>query len=256
MTKLTDTQLVILSSAAQRQDHGVVLPERLKGQAARNTVERLISRGLVEEVRATGELPVWRHDDQGRYALRITGAGLCAIGIEPEVEGTSERRSDCEEPAPERKARKGPCGRSRQERCSAEREQAGPDHWPSLPRRRRNPRRHHRCHRLAAAHGSGRPDGLAPQGVRSDEQQGDGRHSDLLDHHPTRSGEGGSVTLMAARANARPAAGHRSLALDVPTVTADHASVDQQRRGREPSPLDPRRILTEDRPGGGPRPPA
>jgi hypothetical protein len=53
MTKLTDTQLTILSSAAQRHDYGVLLPERLKGQAARNTVERLISRGLVEEVRAT-----------------------------------------------------------------------------------------------------------------------------------------------------------------------------------------------------------
>ena len=72
MTKLTDTQLVILSSAAKRQDRGVILPERLKGQAARNTLERLISRGLVEEVRATGELPVWRHDDQGRWGLRIT----------------------------------------------------------------------------------------------------------------------------------------------------------------------------------------
>ncbi len=101
MTKLTDTQLVILSSAAQRQDHGVLLPERLKGQAARNTVERLISRGLVEEVKAKGELPVWRHDDQGRYGLRITRAGLCAIGIEPEVEGTSEGPSDRDEPAPE-----------------------------------------------------------------------------------------------------------------------------------------------------------
>src|SRR5215203_6314296 len=50
---------------------------------------------------------------------------------------------------------------------------------------------------------------------------------------------------MTARANARPAAGPVSLARDLPTVTADHASVDQQRRGREPSPLDPRRILTE-----------
>ncbi len=110
MTKLTDTQLVILSSAAQRHDHGVILPERLKGQAARNTLERLISYGLVEEVRATGELPVWRHDDQGRYGLRITSAGLVAIGIEPEVEGTSEGRSDSDKPAPERKPRKGRAG--------------------------------------------------------------------------------------------------------------------------------------------------
>ena len=107
MTKLTDTQLVILSSAAQRQDHGVVLPERLKGQAARNTVERLISYGLVEEVTATGELPVWRHDDQGPLALRVTGEGLAAIGVEPEPEGRSEGRSDRDAPAPEHKARKG-----------------------------------------------------------------------------------------------------------------------------------------------------
>ena len=114
MTKLTDTQLAILSSAAQRQDRGLALPERLKGQAARNTLERLISRGLVEEVRATGELPVWRHDDQGSFALRITGAGLTAIGIEPEregeSEGESEGRSKCDEPAPEQKARKGRAG--------------------------------------------------------------------------------------------------------------------------------------------------
>src|SRR5918995_2985361 len=110
MTKLTDTQLAILSSAAQRYDHGVLLPGRLKGQAARNTVERLISRGLIEEVRATGELPVWRHDDQGRYGLRITSAGLVAIGIEPEAEGTSEGRSESEEPAPGHKPRRGRAG--------------------------------------------------------------------------------------------------------------------------------------------------
>jgi hypothetical protein len=50
---------------------------------------------------------------------------------------------------------------------------------------------------------------------------------------------------MAARANARPAAGHVCLALDVPTVTVDHGNVEQQRRGRETPPLDPRRILSE-----------
>ena len=110
MTKLTDTQLVILSSAAKRQDRGVLLTERLKGQAARNTVERLISRGLIEEVRATGELPVWRHDDQGPFALRVTGAGLAAIGLDPEVEGTSEGRSDRDEPAPEHQPRKSRAG--------------------------------------------------------------------------------------------------------------------------------------------------
>ena len=51
---------------------------------------------------------------------------------------------------------------------------------------------------------------------------------------------------MAARANARLAAGRKSVALDVPTLTAGHAVVDQQPRGLAPSRLDPRRILTED----------
>ena len=53
------------------------------------------------------------------------------------------------------------------------------------------------------------------------------------------------MTLMAARLKARPATGPMSLACDGPRLTADHAGFDQHRRGREPSPLDPRRILTE-----------
>src|ERR671913_718370 len=93
MTTLTDTQLVMLSSAAQRSDHAIVLPERLKGQAARNTLERLIARGLVEEVAASGSLPVWRRDEEGAYALRITTAGLSAIGLEPE-DATAEGDTD------------------------------------------------------------------------------------------------------------------------------------------------------------------
>jgi predicted ArsR family transcriptional regulator len=93
MTTLTDTQLVMLSSAAQRPDHAIVLPERLKGQAARNTLERLLARGLVEEVAASGSLPVWRHDDEGAYALRITTAGLSAIGLEPE-DATADGSTD------------------------------------------------------------------------------------------------------------------------------------------------------------------
>ena len=50
---------------------------------------------------------------------------------------------------------------------------------------------------------------------------------------------------MPARLKARPATGPMSLAHEVPTFTSDHAAVDQQRRGCEPSPLDPRRILTQ-----------
>ena len=50
MPKLTDTQLVMLSAAAQRGDGAVGLPENLKGAAAQKAAARLLREGLVEEV--------------------------------------------------------------------------------------------------------------------------------------------------------------------------------------------------------------
>jgi hypothetical protein len=83
MARLTDTQLIILSAASQRGDRGVELPANVKGEAARKVVDKLIRRGLLEEVRANGSLPVCRRDDDsGAMALRITKNGLEAIGIE------------------------------------------------------------------------------------------------------------------------------------------------------------------------------
>ena len=86
MSRLTDTQLVILSAASQRDDRGVELPANLKGEAARKVVDKLIRAGLLEEVRAGGSLPVWRRDDDsGPMALRITKKGLAAIAVEDEA---------------------------------------------------------------------------------------------------------------------------------------------------------------------------
>lgn len=96
MATLTNTQLIVLSTAAQRQDGGVIPPERLKGNAAQKTVARLVALGLIEEVGAHGSLPVWRRDDEGNLALRITSAGLAAIGVEPEGDDTSSEPDDGE----------------------------------------------------------------------------------------------------------------------------------------------------------------
>jgi Protein of unknown function (DUF3489) len=86
MARLTDTQLLILSAASQRDDRGVELPTNLKGEAARKLVEKLIRAGLLEEVGATGSLPVWRRDDDsGPMALRITTSGLEAIEVGDEA---------------------------------------------------------------------------------------------------------------------------------------------------------------------------
>ena len=101
MSKLTDTQLIILSAASQRDDRGVELPANLQGEAARKVVDKLIHAGLLEEVRAGGALPVWRRDDDGTpMALRITKTGLEAIDVEDAA--TAARKETSIRPAPAR----------------------------------------------------------------------------------------------------------------------------------------------------------
>ena len=82
MARLTDTQLVILSTASRRNDRGVDLPTNVTGEAVRKAVDKLIRTGLLEEVRANGSLLAWRRDaEAGPMALRITKQGLEAIGV-------------------------------------------------------------------------------------------------------------------------------------------------------------------------------
>jgi hypothetical protein len=81
--KLTDSQLVLLSAAAQRENGAIELTGKPKRAVANRAVTRLLNDGLVEEVLAGGTLPVWRRDDdQGAFALCITDRGLAALGIE------------------------------------------------------------------------------------------------------------------------------------------------------------------------------
>jgi hypothetical protein len=88
MTKLTDTQRVILSKASQRTDRlALPLPKSIKGGAALKVITPLIQRGLLEEVEANRRLddPVWRETGDGHaVTLIITDAGLEAIGVEPD----------------------------------------------------------------------------------------------------------------------------------------------------------------------------
>jgi hypothetical protein len=46
MLQLTDTQLIILSAASQRDDRGVELPTNVRGEAARKVVDKLVRAGL------------------------------------------------------------------------------------------------------------------------------------------------------------------------------------------------------------------
>ena len=80
--KLSDTQLMILSSASQRTDYAAVLPANLKGSAASKVIDKLLNEKLLQELRAKDDMPVWRRGDDNRaYSLRITKAGLKAIEV-------------------------------------------------------------------------------------------------------------------------------------------------------------------------------
>jgi hypothetical protein len=79
MTKLSDTQVIILSAASQRDD-GAVLPlpnsVKLTGGALTKVLGSLRAKGLIEHQGA--------HRGDDPPPLRITRAGLEAIGVKPE----------------------------------------------------------------------------------------------------------------------------------------------------------------------------
>ena len=82
-TKLNDTQLVMLSAAAQRNDRCLVAPPNLTDGAARRMVGKLIAAGLVKEVKAKAGAPIWRRDEESgqTYSLKLTVAGAKAIAV-------------------------------------------------------------------------------------------------------------------------------------------------------------------------------
>ncbi|MFN3994688.1 MAG: DUF3489 domain-containing protein [Tabrizicola flagellatus] len=113
MNRLSDTQAIILAAAAQRDDRNLLpLPGSLRGGAAVKVVGALLARGLTAEIvtdsRTKADAALnrfWRNDADGRaILLRITDAGLAAIGIETEDANTAPvgaRDAPTEEPAPD-----------------------------------------------------------------------------------------------------------------------------------------------------------
>jgi Protein of unknown function (DUF3489) len=90
MPKLSDTQAVLLATAAARADLSVLpAPEtrQLQGAALERTLTALIRRGLIAEVPESGRARkskwvVEEDDEHKRKRLVITPAGLEAIGVE------------------------------------------------------------------------------------------------------------------------------------------------------------------------------
>ena len=92
MTKLTETQIIVLTAGAKRPDNiALPLPKGLAGAAAKMAVAKMMEHGWLKEVDANtrrGE-PLWRETGDGHgMTLVVTEAGLLAIGIEPVVAQT------------------------------------------------------------------------------------------------------------------------------------------------------------------------
>lgn len=107
MSKLNDTQLVLLSNAAKRDDVALTRSSKLKSDAAEKAVAGLLSRRLVKLVPKSGSLPLWQKGADGEpLSLVITDKGLEAIGIgrgdpdqPPPVIVTKGKASKAKEPS-------------------------------------------------------------------------------------------------------------------------------------------------------------
>jgi septum formation inhibitor MinC len=108
MTKLTDTQLIVLSSAAQHDEGLATRPANLNAAAAAKVALSLLQKGLMREIRAKADAPVWHENDDGRFASKITKAGREAIGVQDDEEQHAAELSatlDASEPKKSRSKR-------------------------------------------------------------------------------------------------------------------------------------------------------
>lgn len=108
MSKLSDTQLVILSAACQRPDLSVYpLATQLSGGAAAKVLKSLLGKGLIREVVAKRDDTLWREDKKrGRLTLHATKAAFAVLGLEADGAHTSSE-DDADAPAAKSSRRKG-----------------------------------------------------------------------------------------------------------------------------------------------------
>jgi hypothetical protein len=84
MPKLNDTQLVLLTTASQREDGSILpAPDTLTSPPAqiRKALQALTKKGLVNEVEVRTPEVCWREEDDRRLGLAINDAGRAAIGV-------------------------------------------------------------------------------------------------------------------------------------------------------------------------------
>ncbi len=79
--KLSDMQTALLAAASEHEDRYLTPPTGAKLASARRAAAKLVEAGLVKEVKAKGNAPVWRRDDESGcdQTLKLSAAGLKAI---------------------------------------------------------------------------------------------------------------------------------------------------------------------------------
>jgi hypothetical protein len=122
--KLNDVQLVILSSASQRQDGLAVLPEGLQAAPVKKAVAKLTSLGFLKEVRVKHDEPLWWIGEDGkRVGLKITKAGSGAIGVAEDGKAEEESAPEAKRPGKKGEQRKAPQAESGEGRGGSKRAQ-------------------------------------------------------------------------------------------------------------------------------------
>ncbi|MGD9710814.1 MAG: DUF3489 domain-containing protein [Thermomicrobiales bacterium] len=85
MAKLSDIQILLLTTASSREDGSLLPPSDLLGELStrvRKAIESLLRRGLVEEMPVNASEQVWRIEDDKQIGLAITAPGKSAIGAD------------------------------------------------------------------------------------------------------------------------------------------------------------------------------
>jgi hypothetical protein len=86
MTKLSDIQLVMLSTAANRPDGSLFPPSAsvtARGDRIRRSVEALIRKQLAHELQTADTASTWRRDGDTCFGVAVTDAGRAALAMVP-----------------------------------------------------------------------------------------------------------------------------------------------------------------------------
>jgi Protein of unknown function (DUF3489) len=79
--KLTDAQLVILSSASQREDLRINVPDKIRSDAANKLLATLIKKGLIEFIPESEAISPTDIVAAGAANYRISALGLARLGV-------------------------------------------------------------------------------------------------------------------------------------------------------------------------------